>query len=186
MRTEPHVSRRRVRLLGVVFAAVMVAISSATPAWAHGGDESQEGYLLVQQALAHLAHDSGHTGVMDAMEKVDDALAAKDHDGVNLAELNQAMMALEADHVVRARALLQHCISEAVSELKPAVAEETGTSVVMLPVRGRGALNGGDWGFLTGSAVALLAGLALAARFRPARRLRALAGEPEPAGEVDA
>ncbi len=76
-------------------------------AQAHGDDESQEGYVLVQQALAHLAHNAGDEGINLAMEKVDDALMTEDQEGVNVAEVEQGMQALEAGQVDEARTLLQ-------------------------------------------------------------------------------
>jgi hypothetical protein len=63
---------------GVVAAlALLFAFALVPPASAHGGDETEEGYLLVQQALGHLAHDTSHDGIALAMEKVDDALVSR-------------------------------------------------------------------------------------------------------------
>ena len=88
-RTRPAVGR--LGHLLVVVAMVLLGVSAAAmPASAHGTDESKEGYVLIQQALGHLAHDGGHVGMDAAMEKVDDALAAMDHDGVDVAEVEQA------------------------------------------------------------------------------------------------
>ena len=136
-------------------------------ALAHGGDESEEGYVLVQQALAHLAHDTSHVGMDLAMEKVDDALAAEDQDGVSVTEVERAKRALEADHVGRARSLLQSSIEDALSELPPAVGEQTGTTVVAPALDTGGDLTGRDWWFLAMSVAAFVAGVALAYRFRP-------------------
>ena len=157
-------------------------------ALAHGGDESGEGYVLVQQALAHLAHDTSHVGMDLAMEKVDDALAAEDQDGVAVAEVERAKRALEADQVDRARSLLQSSIADALSELPAAVGEETGTTVVVPALDSKGELTGRDWLFLAVSTAALLAGVALAYRFRPSDtvadlRRRLVSGGPG-AGEV--
>jgi hypothetical protein len=139
-----------------------------SPAAAHGGDESKEGYLLVQQALGHLAHDTSMTGIDLAMEKVDDALAADDQDGVAVAEVEQAKEALDAGRVGSARLLLQGSIKQALAELGPATGEQTGTTVVSPALAGRGDLTGRDWGFLAGSLVLVVVGIGLAVRFRPA------------------
>lgn len=93
---------------GVLVAAIglLGLLAVAQPASAHGEGETQEGYLLVQQALGHLAHDTSHEGIDLAMEKVDDALAAADQDGVAVAEVEQAKQALAAGQVAQARTLL--------------------------------------------------------------------------------
>lgn len=142
-------------------------LAVASPASAHGGDESKEGYLLVQQALGHLAHDTSMSGIDLAMEKVDDALAAEDQDGVAVAEVKQAKVALDAGRVGSARVLLQGSIKQALAELGPATGEQTGTTVVSPALAGRGDLTGRDWGFLAGSLVLVLVGIWLAVRFRP-------------------
>lgn len=158
--------------------AMLVAVGSvvsASPAWAHAGDgESTVGYQLVQQALGHLSHDTGRLGIELAMEKVDDALATTDQVGVDVAELKQARAALDAREVETGRVLLQQSISDAVSQLAPATGDETGTSVVLAALPGRGALTAMDWAFLATSTLLLLAGLALAARYRPHDSVRVL------------
>lgn len=165
------------RWLGPVVAMLVAAgsVVSASPAWAHEGDgESTVGYQLVQQALGHLAHDTSRLGIELAMEKVDDALATTDQVGVDVAEVEQAQAALDAGEVETGRVLLQQSITEAVSQLAPATGDETGTSVVLTPLPGRGALTAMDRAFLAISALLLLAGLALAARYRPHDSVRVL------------
>jgi hypothetical protein len=153
-------------LIGLVIALAL-SVGWIAPASAHGGDESMEGYLLVQQALGHLAHDKTDAGVDLAMEKIDDALAAEDQDGVDVAELEAAQAALEAGEVVQAQQQLQESIAEALSALEPAVGEETGTTIVLDPLPGRGSLTAFDWALLVLSFVTLAAGLGLAWIFRP-------------------
>ena len=64
MRTAPRTATRRRSLLGFLLVlVVMGSVASASPAWAHGGGETEEGYLLVQQALGHLLHDSTSYGI---------------------------------------------------------------------------------------------------------------------------
>lgn len=143
------------------------AVLIATPAWAHGDGETQEGYLLVQQALGHLAHDTSMAGIDLAMEKVDDALATKDQEGVDVAEVTQAKSALDAGNVVQARSLLQQSITEAMGNLMPAVGEETGTKVVPSAQPGRGSIELADWVAMAGSALLVFLGGGLAWRYRP-------------------
>jgi len=161
---------------------VVGGVTSATPAWAHAGSgETEVGYILVQQALGHLAHDKTSNGVDASMEKIGDVMKTKDQAGVNMAEVQQAKTALEAGQVVQGQALLQHSITEAVSKLMPATGEETGTKVVSDPLPGRGALGGTGWAFLAASLLFLVLGGGLAYRFKPAEtvsQLRERLGTP--------
>jgi len=161
---------------------VVGGVTSAAPAWAHAGSgETEVGYILVQQALGHLAHDKTASGMDSAMEKIGDVMATKDQAGVNIAEVQQAKAAMEAGKAVEAQALLQHSITEAVSKLMPAVGEETGTKVVSDPLPGRGALGGTGWAFLAASLFFVLLGSGLAYRFKPAEtvgQLRERLGTP--------
>lgn len=144
------------------------------PAGAHGGDETQEGYRLVQQALAHLAHDSTPAGIDLANEKIDDAIAAPDHDGVAVAEVAQAKIALEAGRVEQARAMLQDSIRQALADQPPATGAESGTTLIVPEMPGRIGLHGQDWILLAGSVVLLFVGVGLAFRFRPPDSVREL------------
>lgn len=159
-----------------------VEVLPAAPAWAHGEDETTVAYVLIQQALGHLAHGPSHVAMDQAMEKVDDALDTTDNVGVDLVFVKQAQTALEAEDVDRARTLLEQSIQAAVKDLPPATGAESGTKLVILPLRGRGGLTGQDWLFGAVSLVLLLTGGALAFRYRPhdtVRQLRiSLAGQP--------
>lgn len=159
-------------LLGCVM--VLGSVLFASTAWADGDGETTEGYLLVQQALGHLANDTTDYGIALAMEKIDDALNTADQEGVDVAELEQARAALEAGQVQEGRDLLQQSISAAISQLARPTGEDTGTTVVLNPLPGRGSLNGGDWGFLLVSVVLLVLGVGLAWRFRPEDNVREL------------
>ncbi len=160
--------RRRLRQALVITSIALFGLTAgAGPASAHGGSPSKEGYILVQQALGHLAHGITHDSMDLAMEKIDAALVVEDHEGVAVAEVKKAKLALDAGHIAQTRALLQGSIKEALSMLKPATGEETGTTVVVPALPGRKALTGGDWGMLVAALVLALAGIGLAFRFRP-------------------
>lgn len=176
MDTAYGVTHRRQVWKGLLLVVALLfgGLLSASPAWSHGNDEIMEGYLLVQQALGHLAHATGSEGIMPAMEKIDDALKAQDQEGVNLVELQQAKSLLEAGQIGQSQILLQQSISQAISQFKPATGEQTGTTIVLNPLQGRGVLTNTDWGFLTVSIFLLLLGLALAWLFRPPENIREL------------
>ena len=176
MRTTSRSPARGTRWARVASVVVVLlgSVAFASPAWAHGDGETEEGYLLVQQALGHLAHDSGPEGVMLAQEKIGDALATADQEGVDVSLVEQGQAALSAGDVEAGRALLQEAITEAVSALAPATGEETGTSVIASDLPGRGALAGRSWVFLVLSVLLAVAGTALAVRYRPAHTVRAL------------
>lgn len=162
--------------IGLLMTSVVVlgGLVSPAPAWAHGEGETTEAYLLVQQALGHLAHDASSDGVMAALEKIDDALSSMDQEGVDVAMLERGRAALEAGQVAQGRALLQNSITEAITKLKPANGEETGTTIVLDPLPGRSSLTAEDIGFLFVSALFLLLGVGLAWRFKPQDNIQEL------------
>ena len=165
--------RGRFRL--AFFAAFVLApVTLATSAQAHGDDESQEGYVLVQQALAHLAHGTGHDALDSAMEKVQDALDAEDQEDVDVDEVQQGMTALEAGRTDEARTLLQDSIADAFVGRPLATGYETGTSVVQPTLDGRGPLRGADWLVLALCANVAGVGVWLSVRFRPHESVSAL------------
>jgi len=165
---------RRLVVSLVAAIALLGALALPQAAVAHGEGETEEGYLLVQQALGHLAHDTGSDGIELAMEKVDDALSTEDQEGVDVAKVEDGMQALEAGQVEQARALLQDSIQDAVTEQPTATGYETGTTVVASAMPGRSGLNGQDLGWLVASSAAVLLGLVLAYRFRPRDSVREL------------
>ncbi len=181
-------TRSLARLVAILAVVLSGSLAVASPALAHGGDETEEGYLLVQQALGHLAHDTSADGIDLAMEKVDDALNTEDQEGVAVPELQEAKAALVDGNVNQARSLLQDSIAEAVQGLPPATGIQTGTTTVTPELPGRSGLGAQDWSLLIASLLVLLLGIWLAFRFRPHEsvrilrsRLAAAEGADEPA-----
>jgi hypothetical protein len=176
--TPPRGRRRRAAVRRWVTLAVGVLLAtavSAGPAWAHGGGGgAPEGYVFVQQALGHLAHESGPRAVADAEASIGEALSATDQEGVDVAMVTQAKAELTAGQITAARQTLQQSITAAVTALTPATGEETGTTVVGEPLPGRGSLTGTDWTFGAVSLLLLAAGVGLALLFRPAQNLAQL------------
>lgn len=159
--------RRVLHATAVAAAALILTFGVSSPASAHGGDETTEGYLLVQQALGHLAHDTSAEGIELAMEKVGDALETEDQDGVDVPELEDAMAALESGSPAFGRTLLQDSIKVALADLPRATGNQTGTTTVVPELEGRSGFGAQDWLFLFASIVAAVAGLWLAFLFRP-------------------
>ena len=162
------------RLAAVAAISLLAAFWSAPAAWADGEGETTEGYLLVQQALGHLVHDTGMSGIDLAMEKVDDALETDDQEGVDVAELERGMAALESGDVGMARTLLQDSIRQATTALPPATGNQTGTRIVTPELPGRPDLRAQDWVLVATSALALVSGVWLAFLFRPRDTIRTL------------
>jgi len=166
-------SSRRVSAVRFARCVLIIGIGLFGPlavpsvAWAHGDGETEEGYLLVEQALGHLAHDTTHVGIALAMEKVDDALATEDQEGVDVPEVEQAMTALEAAEADQARDLLQDSIKQALEDQPAATGYQSGTTLVVPELPGRSGIGGQGWGFLLVSFALLLLGVGLAFRFRP-------------------
>ncbi len=129
---------------------------------------------MVLQALSFLVNEPGPNGTAQAGAMVEDALAAEDQDGVDVAALEQAQTALEAGDADQAQQLLQDSIAEAIAELEPAVGDETGTTQMLPPLPPQNGLSPTDWLFLALSVLAAAAGIALAVLFRPKESLREL------------
>lgn len=162
------------RLAAVAAIGLLATFASVSAAWGHGEGETTEGYLLVQQALGHLAHDTSMSGIDLAMEKVDDALGTDDQEGVDVAELEQAKSALETGDIGQARTLLQDSIQQAMAALPPATGNQTGSHNVTPELPGRPDLRAQDWVLVAASAVALVVGVWLAFIFRPRDTVRTL------------
>jgi hypothetical protein len=132
---------------------------------------------MVQQAISYLVNQPGATGTAQALVRVDNALAAKDQDGVDVATLQQAKVDLKSGNADTARPLLQKSISEATAALKPATGEETGTTTVVPPFHGTVALSGTNWLLLILSMLVAVGGAILVYLLRPKENLRALTAD---------
>ena len=161
--------------LSASMTLILLGLAMAVPpASADEPGETDVGYLLVQQALGHLAHDTSAEGRELAMEKVTDALETNNQAGVDVPTLEKAMTALKADHVEEARSLLQDSIAEALHNRPSATGMDSGTTIVRPALEGRSGLATEDWGFLATALVALLLGAWLSLRFRPHDSIGAL------------
>jgi hypothetical protein len=158
----------------VFFVAVASLVMVGGPAWAHGGQSATEGYVMVQQAISYLVNQPGPTGTAQALARVNNALAAKDQDGVDVATLTKGKAELTAGNADTARSVLQKSISEATAALKPATGEETGTTTVVPPFQGTFSPSGANWFLLILSILAAVGGAILVWVLRPKENLKAL------------
>ena len=166
--------RATTRLLVSAAVVVLGSLLAVPSASADEPGETDVGYLLVQQALAHLAHDSSPEGIEVAMEKAGDALETDDQEGVDIPTLERAMEALEAEDIEAARGLLQDSIADALHNLPPATGMESGTTTVRPELPGRSGMTGEDWGLLVAAVLASLLGAWLTFWLRPRDSVRVL------------
>ncbi|KAF5990641.1 hypothetical protein [Streptomyces sp. WAC00263] len=163
-------------------AAAGLLLTVAAPGVARADEvESTQSTVLVEQAIALIANDAGDTRVA---ERIDDALAAPDKQGVNLALARQALGLVErpgedAAATRQARVLLLDSLGGKLPSApkggRYAAGTETGTSTVLDEFKpARGISDGGD-AVLLGLAVAAVGGgLWLSRRLRPPHTLREL------------
>lgn len=181
---------RRRRAAGAVVALwflLLPGAASANP----GEQESRYSVDLVQQAISLIANQGGSER---ALEKMEDALAAPDPAGVDLALVQEAAATLEEagsgagqeQALTEARRLLVQA-APALSEPPPAqraTGVQTGTTLVLDDFQpARGISDGGDAVLLAVAAVAIALGLWLARRLRPHHRISELRHMTGPAGE---
>jgi hypothetical protein len=182
--------REFLRQSSVAFVIGCFTLLPAVPAFAHGGGDSSQSTILVLDALSYLANQPPHYADL-AMDKVKDALMAKDQSGVNLGPLALAKKALDAGQMMQARELLQNSLQHMMGQemgqgmgqvtaqgmgqvMAQVMGDEPGTTMMLDPLKGS-TIGGGSHGLLVGgSGLAVLAGLVLAGRWRPTQSLRKL------------
>ena len=170
----------------VRWAVVAVALTGtallALPgrASAHRDDESAEAGVLIRQAIALIVNTPDD--LMAAAEKVDDALAAPDQEGVDIELVDEAARALADGDVHEARALLERSIGARphlgdtdpvqIGEAPPlATGAQTGVDVVTDALPPDRDLTSWDWLVLAGLAGLGAIGVWLSVRFRPHHEL---------------
>lgn len=96
-----------VRLGGLVLALLAVAVFAA-PAWAHEGEESVPARTQVAVADAILRTQPEQMDL--AADRINDALEAEDHQGVDLGRVEQAKATLEAGDLAKTELLLEQAL----------------------------------------------------------------------------
>ena len=162
--------RRPVSILAVLLVGLWLTMTASSPAMAHGGKDSDQALVLVLQAIGYIVNKPG--GMDDITDKVNDALDAPKKEGVDMAQVQAAKEALDKGDMDQARTLLQQSLKSA--PMEAATGEDTGTTVVHDGLSTQGKLAGGDWVLLVLSVLALVLGVWLALRYRPAESVGAL------------
>jgi len=179
----------RTRLLAILLMTVALAVLPGGVANTHEGEEEVPASDAVRQAIAYIVNTPDDMDVI--VDKVTDAAETDDHEGVDIALVEQAKSALERDDMMSARSLLQRSIGArpdvSGTEVHPilqvpkgsatvelATGEQTGTNVIVDTLAGRGDLTGADVVLLGIAAALALAGAFLARRWRPHDTIRAL------------
>jgi hypothetical protein len=154
----------------------------AGPASAHEGEEGVAAVDDVRQAIAVIVNKPDDMETIE--DKIGDALASENTEGVDVALVKEAQEALEGGDMGKVRDLLQRAVGArpdlAGSDVQPilhvplALGEETGTTVVTDPLPGRGGLTSGDLTLLVVAGLVALAGLLFSVRSRPPDTVRAL------------
>lgn len=178
-----------VRTLAILVASLALAAGVPTLAHADETGESDQAKVLVLQAIAMLVNKPDD--VMAVEERIGDALEAPHTEGVDMAMVEQAAAALENADLRRTRGLLQSSIgagpylgtgvpspilqtSGEPGAPAHAIGAETGTAVVLDPYQPDRGPDRGEIVLLVISIVAIVGGLLLAWRARPADSVRQL------------
>ena len=179
---------RRAGRLAVVMA-IAGGLSLPQVAFAHGDEGTVPARESVLQAIALVVNTPDDTAAI--ADKLTDAKDSNAPAGVNLAEVDEAMKALDAGNMPRVRTLLEAAIG-AKSDLSGldvrhvlqvpaglpvislATGQETGTLVVTDELPGRGPLTAGDAALIAAAAVAAAAGILLSIRYRPTHSIHVL------------
>lgn len=186
-------AHRAHRALAVLVLAGGLSLPQA--AFGHGDEADVPARDRVLQAIALVVNTPQDMAAIT--DKLDDAKASTESDGVNLADVDLAMTALRAGDMPRVRTLLEAAIGAKVDVtgldvrhvlqvpaglpvISLATGEQAGTLVVADELPGRGPLDGGDAGLLAAAAVAAVAGIVLSVRYRPAHSIHTLRSDASP------
>ena len=163
---------------GALVAFVVVA--AAGPAAAHEGEEGTEAFQFVRQAIALIVNTpDDHEAIAD---KINDAIEAPDDHGVDIALVEQAQAALDAEDPHQTRTLLEQSIGAAPHlgaadpvapgehvDAEPDEEEESAAEPFLDPLDTSRDLSGSDWAVMGGALALIALGGAGALALRPAK-----------------
>jgi len=166
------------RILTIGTLIAFMAVAAAGPVSAHESEEGTEAFLFVRQAIALIVNTpDDHDAITD---KVNDAIEAPDDHGVDIAFVEEARTALEAEDLQQTRSLLEHSIGAVphlgLTDPVPAgehvdgeTEEETAVEPFLDPLDTSRNLSGSDWAVIAGALALVAIGSTAAASLRPAK-----------------
>jgi hypothetical protein len=177
------------RRLAAASAASLLSFAVPAVAYAHGDDGELPARESVLQAIAYVVNTPSDMDMIT--DKLNDAKDSADKDGVDIAEVDQAMQALDEGNMPRVRLLLEESIGARadltgmdvrhVLEVPPgsstvslATGQQPGTLIVADELSGRGSWTGTDSALIGLATVAAAAGLLSGWRFRPQHSIHVL------------
>ena len=195
---EPSIDRRAahrprassaVARLGVAAAVSVFSLAVPTAAFAHGDEGGVPARESVLQAIAYVVNTPGDMDMIT--DKLTDAKESPDKEGVDIAEVEQAIQALDKGDMPQVRLLLEQSIGARAdlsgldvrhvlqvapggSTLSLATGEQPGTLIVTDELTGRGPWSGTDSALIGIAVAAAAAGALLGWRFRPAHSVHTL------------
>lgn len=193
VRTGPLGGRSRASSTGARLAAAcagcLLAVTVPAVAYAHGDEGDVPARDSVLQAIAYIVNTPSDLDMIT--DKLNDAKESSDPEGVDVAEIDRAMEALDEGNLPQARRLLEEAIGARadltgldvrhVLEVPPgastvslATGEQPGTQIVTDELPGRGPWTGTDSVLIGIAAVAVAAGVVSGWRSRPVHSIHAL------------
>ena len=196
-------SSAAVAALSAAAAASLMSLSLAAPAFAHEGEGEVPARDSVLQAIAYVVNTPDDMDVIT--DKLNDAKDSADQEGVDMADVDKAMQALDQGDMAQVRLLLEESVgakadlsgldvrhilqvSPGSSTVSLATGEQTGTLIVSDELPGRGSLTGTDAALIAGAAALAIGGLFLGWRSRPAHSIHTLrrqASHSDGSGDTD-
>ena len=172
-------------------STLIFLVVAASPAAGHEDEKATKASTLVRQAIALIVNTPDDTMAIE--DKINDAVESDDPEGVEIDLVRQAKDALDAGDIHRVRALLEVAIGAqphltsalpleirespglpgaATPSLELATGDEPGGNLANDPLAARRHFDGRTVAVFVLSLIAIGAGTALAARFRPIRTSR--------------
>lgn len=185
---RPRASSAVARIAAVAAVSVL-SLAFPTAAFAHGDEGGVPARESVLQAIAYVVNTPDDMDMIT--DKLTDAKESEDQEGVDIAEVDQAIQALDRGDMPQVRLLLEQSIGARAdlsgldvrhvlqvapggSTVSLATGEQPGTLIVTDELTGRGPWSGTDSALIGIAVAAAAAGVLLGWRFRPAHSVHTL------------
>ena len=185
---RPRASSAVARLAAAAAVSVL-SLAVPTTAFAHGDEGAVPARESVLQAIAYVVNTPSDMDMIT--DKLNDAKESADKEGVDIAQVDQAMQALDKGDMPKVRLLLEESVGARAdlsgldvrhvlqvapggSTVSLATGEQPGTLIVTDELTGRGPWSGSDSALIGIATAAAAAGVLLGWRFRPVHSIHAL------------